>query len=473
MTTTTRRQAEDEINPPLDAQAGRLNTLIRLAYGSGDVACNVVFGMASTLLALFYTDYAGVPPITVGAVMFFSRIFDGFSDVIMGQIVFKTQSRFGQSRPWILRMAFPFALSAVLLFTVPQTTASLQFWYIFITYNFCTTVCYTAINLPYGSLLSMMSRDAKERELLSVFRMAMSPIGRIISVSLTLPFVKLFGDDQRAWVISMSIWAGIALVLLLFCFAYCKETVHIPGRESQRDFIFRKNVGALVRNNYFWAVLVLWGMQGTSQTVTGTIMPYYCKYIFQNETWMYSSLYFMETVTIIISIIFCPLLRRFASKRNCIAYGAVVVLLSQCIFMLAPHSFPLCVATTILRGIGQAPLSAFVFSMLGDAVEFGQWKTRVRQESFVFSGGSVGTKVGMGASQALITAYMTYSGYLASTGATVAQPQSALDAIVNIYLIGPILVWLIVLVVCWFYWLDDKYPSIMEELFEREKRGEL
>lgn len=106
--------------------------------------------------------------------------------------------------------------------------------------------------------------------------------------------------------------------------------------------------------------------------------------------------------------------------------------------------------------------------MLGDAVEFGQWKTRVRQESFVFSGGSVGTKVGMGASQAIITAYMTYSGYLASTGATLVQPQSALNAIVNIYLIGPILVWLIVLVVCWFYRLDDKYPSIMEELFERE-----
>lgn len=159
---------------------GATSTMTRLAYGSGDVACNIVFGMISTLLALFYTDYAGVPPITVGAVMFASRIFDGFSDIVMGHLVFKTRSKWGQSRPWLIRMAFPFALSAVLLFTVPQTTASLQFWYMFVTYNFCTTVCYTAINLPYGSLSSMMSRDGKERELLAVFRMAMSPVGRII-----------------------------------------------------------------------------------------------------------------------------------------------------------------------------------------------------------------------------------------------------------------------------------------------------
>lgn len=459
------------LNP--DVREGRLSTLVRVAYGSGDVACNIVFGMISTLLALFFTDYAGVEPITVGAVMFASRIFDGFSDVVMGQIVFMTKSRYGQSRPWIIRMAFPFMLSAVLLFTIPQTTATLQFWYIFITYNFCTTVCYTAINLPYGSLSSMMSRDAKERELLSVFRMAMSPIGRIISVSLTLPLVKLFGDDQKAWIISMSIWATIAFALLIFCFVYCKETVQIPGRESQRHLSFRKNIAALVRNQYFWAVLALWALQGTSMTVTGTILPYFCKYTFHNDTWMYSTLYFMETASIIIAITLCPLLRKVVSKRNSIIIGAIVVLASQFIFMANPYSFTLCVVTTVLRGIGQAPLSAFVFSMLGDAVEFGQWKTRVRQESFVFSGGSVGAKIGMGASQAIITALMTYSGYVASQGAAVVQPQSALNTIIKIYLYGPVIVWALVILVCAFYRLEDKYQDIMEELHERGRRGEL
>ena len=88
-----------------------------------------------------------------------------------------------------------YALSAILLFSVPHTSATIQFLYIFVTYNFCTTVCYTAINLPYGSLSAMMTRDSKQRDLLSVFRMGLSPMGRIIAVTCTMPLIKLFGDD--------------------------------------------------------------------------------------------------------------------------------------------------------------------------------------------------------------------------------------------------------------------------------------
>jgi len=174
---------------------GRIGLGTRMAYGSGDVACNIVYGMISTLLVMFYTDYAGVSPILVGSVMLISRIFDGFSDVVMGYIVSRTNTRWGQSRPWILWMALPYSLGAVLLFTIPRSTELVQFVYMLVTYNFCTTVCYTAINLPYGSLSAMMTRDSRERDMLSVFRMGMSPFGRIIAVTFTLPLVKLFGND--------------------------------------------------------------------------------------------------------------------------------------------------------------------------------------------------------------------------------------------------------------------------------------
>ena len=134
-----------------NAANGKLSWPVRLSYAGGDVACNVVFGMVGTLLTLFYTDYVGVAAATVGLIMLISRFFDGFSDMIMGIIVEKTNSKWGKSRPWILWMSVPYALSAILLFTVPHTMGLVQSVYIFVTYNFCTTVCYTAINLPYGS----------------------------------------------------------------------------------------------------------------------------------------------------------------------------------------------------------------------------------------------------------------------------------------------------------------------------------
>ena len=102
----------------------------------------------------------------------------------------KTNSKWGKSRPWILWMSLPFAISIVLIYTVPQTSSALQFAYIFVTYNLCTTVCYTALNLPYGSLSAMMTRISKERDMLSIVRMSLSPLGKILAVSATLPLVK-------------------------------------------------------------------------------------------------------------------------------------------------------------------------------------------------------------------------------------------------------------------------------------------
>ena len=115
--------------------------------------------------------------------MLISRCFDGFSDVIMGFIVERTNSKWGKSRPWILWMSVPFAISIVLIYTVPHGSSAMQFAYLFVTYNLCTTVCYTALNLPYGSLSAMMTRSSKERDMLSITRMCLSPWGRILSVS--------------------------------------------------------------------------------------------------------------------------------------------------------------------------------------------------------------------------------------------------------------------------------------------------
>ncbi len=175
----------------------KVSWFTRISYGLGDTSCNIVWG-AMSILTFFYTDYAGVSPATVGLVMLLSRCFDGISDITMGFIVEKTNSKWGKSRPWILWTSAPFCLSLVLIYLVPQGSDTMQFAYIFVTYNLCTTVCYTALNLPYGSLSAMMTRSSDERAMLSLARMALSPIGKIISVSATLPLIKLFGDNQVA-----------------------------------------------------------------------------------------------------------------------------------------------------------------------------------------------------------------------------------------------------------------------------------
>ena len=452
---------------------GKLSWPMRLSYAGGDVACNVVFGMVGTLLTLFYTDYVGINPATVGLIMLLSRVFDGASDMIMGIIVEKTNSKWGKSRPWILWMSVPYALSAILLFTVPHTMGMVQAIYIFVTYNFCTTVCYTAINLPYGSLSAMMTRVSSERDMLSVVRMGLSPLGKIVAVTFTTPLVKLFGNDQAAWVKTMSVWAVLALILLLICFANCKETVVIAGKEKAEKVPVKRGLKLLVTNQYFWAVLLLWMFQSVSFSVSGTILPYYCKYIFENDTWLYSTLYLVEILTMVVCIFLCaPLIKKFG-KRNIALAGSCIALGGQLLFFLNPYSLTWMVMSCVARAVGLAPLNAVVFGMIGDVVEFGQWKTHVRQESLIFAGGSIGTKVGTGVASAAMTGLMSLAGYISTSTGAVSQPESALNMIIQIYKIGPMIVAGGVLIVLLFYKLDEKYADIMKELIDREARGEL
>lgn len=454
-------------------EGNRLGWRTRVSYAGGDVACNVIFGMVGTLLTLFYTDYVGINPATIGMVMLISRLFDGVSDLVMGMIVERTNSKWGKSRPWILWMSVPYALSAVLLFTVPHSTAMVQAVYIFVTYNFCTTVCYTAVNLPYGSLSAMMTRISAERDMLSVVRMGLSPLGRIMAVTFTLPLVKFFGDDQAAWVKTMAVWAVIALILLVICFLECKETVVIAAKKEAQKVSAGKGLKALVSNQYFWAVLVLWMLQSVSFGISGTILPYYCKYIFHNDTWMYSALYLTETLVLVVCIFLCaPLIKKYG-KRNAAFAGAVIALAGQLIFFLNPYDFTWMVGSCVLRAIGLAPLNAAVFGMIGDVVEFGQWKTHIRQESLIFAGGSIGTKVGAGLASAIMTGMLSAAGYISSSEGSAVQPESALNCIVTIYKFGPVIVAGIAVITLALYKLDKKYSSVMEELMAREARGEL
>lgn len=445
----------------------------RFAYGCGDTACNVVFGMISTLLTLFYTDYVGVSAATVGMVMLLSRMFDGVSDMIMGIIVEHTKSKWGKSRPWILWMSVPYAISAVLLFAVPHTTQFTQFIYMFVTYNFCTTICYTAINLPYSSLSAMMTRLSSERDMLSIVRMGLSPFGRILAVTCTMPVVKIFGDDQAAWMKTMALWAAIALVLLIICFLKCEETVVIEAKKKQEKIPAKQAFKALATNQYFWAVVILWTMQNGIYCITGTIMPYYCKYIFNNDTWMYSTLYLTETLLIVFCTFCSPVLLKRFGKRNMSLAGACLAMAGQMLFCLNPTSFAWMMFSCIIRAIGLAPLNSIVFGFLGDVVEYGQWKTHIRQESLIFAGSSVGMKVGAGLTSAIITGLLSFAGYISSTTGAVVQPDSAIHMIINIYKFGPMVVWVTVIITLALYKLDKKYPEIIKELIERESRGEL
>lgn len=437
----------------------------KIAYGMGDVACNVVVAITSSLLVYFYTNVIGISAALVGTILLASRIFDGISDVAMAQVMDKVNSKLGKYRCWVLWMAIPYGLSAIALVCVPaNATYMTQAIYIFVSYNLCTTVCYTALNMPYSSLAPTMTNDENDLSKLNIFRMAMSPISNLIVTACTLPLINMLGGDQRAWIIVTAIYAAIAFFMLLWTFMQSKERFIPAAAKEASDMPFLKRLSALAHNKYFIILTLVMIAVSIYQNVNGTCTTYYAQYILGDVELM-GVLQTAEKIPWIVGIIIlAPFIRRFG-KRNLVLFGAVLSVVAQLILLIAPANYTLLIGSAILRGLGEAPFYGCTFTMLADTIEYGHWKTGIRIHALIFSAFTVGQKLGGGAAAWLIGVLMDASGF---TGLEVEIP-SAVNMVQNIYIWGTVLAWGLVVVLMLMYKLDKQYHTIIEDLAKKNQ----
>ncbi|MEG0168310.1 MAG: MFS transporter, partial [Ruthenibacterium sp.] len=229
------------------------------AYGCGDLASNLVMVLTGTYISFFYSDALGLNIAIVGAIIFASRFLDGLSDVFMGFIMDKTKSKHGKARAWMLWLAVPFGVCTALLTFVPKIGDLGQYIYIFISYNVVTTILYTGINIPYGALNSLMTRDQHQREIINVFRMTMAQIGGIAINMFTLPLVNAMGGsgDQKSWMIVSCLYGFLASALFLLCFFKTKERVHAVS-ENDRKIGLGKTLSIMMKNDQWLIVCAIW-----------------------------------------------------------------------------------------------------------------------------------------------------------------------------------------------------------------------
>ena len=260
----------------------------RFSYGCGDFGCNIIYTAMSAFLLFYYTDYANVSAMAVGTIMMVSRIFDGVSDIIMGVIVDRTKSKYGKARPWILRMCIPFAVSGILLFSVPTSWAATpKLVYVFITYNLVSTVIYTAINVPYSALNALMTQDPYERSVLSIFRNLLATAGTLTINTFTLPLVEYFGNNASAWTKTFVVFGFVAIAAFLFTFFGTRERVRAVENEStenQEDVPFVTGIKALFKNKYWIMMTCMLALFFLMYSVNGGATVYYAKDILYDKT---------------------------------------------------------------------------------------------------------------------------------------------------------------------------------------------
>jgi len=436
---------------------GRVGWGETLAYGAGNFAEMMIFSPATTFMVFFYTDIAGIAAATVGTLMLCSRVFDLLNPLI-GVFVDSTRSRHGKARPWLLWMAFPFGISAVLLFTAPSLSPVGKVIYAFITYNLALTIIYATIDVPFAALLSLITRDQHKRTTLSLSRMVQGQIGGLVSFAVTLPLVGFFGGGARGWQRAFVVFGALGTLFLLVCFFTTKERVK-PVSVKKAQVPVRTAVSSLAHNKY-WLLLV--GLIVAWFVMLGFFgaNPYYCRY-FLHDVKRFGPLMSSGQVGLVVGMLLVGPVIKKLGKRNTALIGIGVSVLGQLLMFLSPTSYAVVLTGTVIKALGLSPIAGALFAMVADAIEYGDWKFGVRTEGLAFGAITLAAKVAIGLGNVLVGWILGVAGYV--NGAA-SQSVAVLFAVKTMFLYIPLALFIVSGILLWFYKLDQQYPSLAAEL---------
>ena len=412
----------------------------RLAYGCGDFSSNIMYSAMAAFLLFYYTDVVGVSAAAVGVIMMCSRLFDGVSDLIMGVIIDRTKSLFGKARIWILRLVIPYAIGTVLLFSVPtgwSQTAKLI--YIFFSYNLAFTVLFTGINLPYATLTALMTQDQYERSVLSIFRMILATCGTLFIKTCTLPVVKFFGDDARAWTMTFVVFGFLEIVTFMITFLFTRERVNTTEDENRLKIPVSLGFKALVKNKYWFMATLNLILIFIAQGINGSAEVYYTKIVLGNSSLVGTFSVALQATQIICMFFIAGFVKKFG-KRNLTAAGFVLYGLGSAICWMAPTNMVIVLVGQFIKNIGGLPCAYVFMALMADTYDHLEWKNGFRVDGAAMSIYSIITVAVGGICTGVFNILLSKTGYIAPSlvdGVTVAAQQpDAVKSMITFCFVG-------------------------------------
>lgn len=448
----------------LTVHSDKLTLKEKISYGYGDLASNFVWGMATSYLLFFYTDIFGISAAAVGTLFLITRIWDAVNDPLMGIVIDRTRSKHGKARPYLLWMAIPFGALSVLTFITPGFSDTGKLVYAYITYTLLGMI-YTAINLPYGTLMTMMTRDSGEKAQLGSFRSMGRSIGGIIVAALTLPLAGFLGKGnlQIGFPLTMTIYSIIGIVLFLLVFKNCKEKVtQVIKKEKAPNLT--KSIGQMFRNQP-WVVVaasvLFWFMR---LGVMNAILIYYVNYVIGKPHMVPLYLTLLNVANLVGAIIAPFLIKRLGNRNSSIAMYSIVVVLLVLLYFVEGQSTILFALLffliNTLIGFGE-PAN---LTMLGDSIDYHEWKYGERVEGLLYSAYSFSTKFGVAIGSAFVAYALGWAGYDPD-----AITDQAISMIRALMIFAPIALTVLSIIILAFYRLDKTHAQITEEIAERNQ----
>ena len=448
----------------------KLSWLEKISFSGGEMGTNLLFTVMSAYLLVYYTNYAHVNAAIVGTIMFVSKIFDAISDVAMGYVEERFAKPGAKARPWLKRMALPYAISAIILFTVPDFTSTVaQGIYVFITYNlFCTI--YTMIVIPYNSLQALITQDKDDRKTTGVLRSIFSTIASTIVNSFTMIFIGWAGNTKLSWTIVIGVYAVIALIVYSLCYVNTTERVNAEEDQHGQD---DKKLGFVeslfnVMKNKYWRILTVNGIFSSAViSLNMGSMFFYLAYVCGKPQSVAIVGMLLSMPMLVLIPLSAPIVAKCGMKNSLVA-GVLIMTVGRIIVGVSGESSLMMIYVgTFIFALG-CSTQWCSYPLLCYTVEYGQWKTGVRQEGMIMSANSFCSKCGTALGTALCGWVLAWAGY---NGAAEVQTASALTGIKIVYVYLPVILNILSAVILSFYKLEKEYSTIVKELEERKAVG--
>ena len=448
-------------------QVGTLSGAQVFSYSLGDVANNLTFMMTSMFLMVYMTDIAGVSAGVAGTIYGVTKIWAGVSDLVAGQTVDRTNTRWGRLRPYLLFGSTPLAVVFVLLFSVPAglSPALTIAWILLLDALF--QLGYSFVNIPYGSLAAAMTQDPVDRSKLSGARsIANALTGVILSAIVAPQFQDTTADGVRLRFTLTAIGLGIlAVVLYLICFKNAKEVV--PRSATK---ISLKRTVKMIRHNRPLLVLCLAAFFLLAAIfMMNAVGLYYARYILGNAAW-FTFLALAQTVgTVVAASLVSGVTSRFGKRNGYMGAAALAILGFLLIFLVPEGSLPIAVVAWFIFGLGSGGTNALMFSMQADTVDYGEWKTGLRSEGGSYSILSFIRKTGQGVGGWGGAAIIGAFGYVAQAEAQDATAQQGIRLATG--LVPALLAVAAAVVMIWYNLTVEDHRNLVRDLNDRRSEG--
>ncbi|GAA6376931.1 glycoside-pentoside-hexuronide (GPH):cation symporter [Firmicutes bacterium i23-0019-B6] len=458
-------QREEEI---VQSTEDRVSVREKVCYGVGDIGANLVWTTVASFLTIYCTDVAGIAAGVVGTLMLIARLFDGVSDLFMGVIIDKTNTRWGKARPWVLWSAPPLVISLIMIFTVPDISDNGKAIYMLLVYIFLAAVCFTASNLSYNTMLSLVTVEQHDRNVMNTFRFEFTMIAQLVINVITIPLVHFLGNGQKGWTCMSIIYAIVALGMFITTFAGTKERYkpikkEVTKKEKKHPI---KTVKILCKNKYFILITLAFAVIYVSLGLTSGSRIYYAKYVLGNEM-LNSTMTMFNYIPTILTIMLVPVFANKFGKIKALFIGFLFYAAGLVFEIAGPTALTMIYTGLVLQGIGHAALYSCLFAIVGDVVDYSEWKDGIREEGLTYSVTSFGQKIGTGLGTAALGWILAVGNY---NGTAAIQPDSAIFAIKALFLYLPLVITVIVLIIWYlFMGIDKIYPTVKKELQERRE----